>query len=746
MDLTKNMPSPLDKKVNDLGLIYIPPTSQTDPRVPLAEEFSLGSDLATDFTRKSRIQRGWQTLPTFTVAAPRILSIAGGRLISPVYPGVLALETQISIPPLPSATNLVRQEDGVYFVAFSSEVGAAQDPLLGQQTFQYKNQTTLQIDTITKENSRRRRAFWVLVCSTNSFDPATFISALSLQSNGDRSLNVVDVSDVGVTSSGLQIYCKDPNLSLGSSYIIAADSVEILPVCRIRRLQNYAERGYTWGLNGESPLSLDFSILRTATEDSTPLGIRVRKRIYEIFSGKPGAGNIYSRSVQNLTSGAVAGNPGRSGESAGSPNNSVCLANDQRITYTNQIWVQKNAVQVIVAANDGFGSALVQIPLNSSMPNGTRFSESRADHKLYSTDGTEQSSLGSFSNLGGQGALSWIADANSSIKPGNTVFAVPGVRFPAGSGFSIPFAQIEQVWLNSAGLSPTNIRRGDSEDLSAYEEPALNEKYIVVTGAERASLHYIYKKVVVVADVNGVAAIPNTELGCFAFIEGIAGRIDAPVYRGLNPNASYRALIYSPPRSLENWQFQMRYAEYQGTGALEPAFLDGAEVISAPSFWVHTQGGGNSVFQGDASVRFVPITMNLPVQTDSNRSGPPDYQFDAPIQLIGESYAGPITFRELPPTSGSGLALPSPGQKLRFTSYPGEIHPRSLSIRLLGDDQPLGFRTPVLASRSSFQAVLAFAVRKQAEVRLVIATYNSIGGENVTIDLAAKTAVDTFRI
>ena len=737
------MVSPQDMLPHEIGLVFVPPASQTDPRVPLAQDFTLSDDISIQFIRGARQKQGWVSPPTLTITSPLTLNITGG-LVTPIYPGTLNLSTSINIFPLASAASLVKQDETISLVAFSAEVGVSQDPVLGQQTFQYKD-ANAQISTITKENSRRRRVFWVLVSSTAPLTPSGFTSLLTLLPSGSRSLSVSSNSATGITSGTSQIYARDSNLLLGASYTVDPNSVEITPVCLIRRQQNYIDRGYTWGLNGEAPLTSDFSIIRVGNPPGASLGAQIEERLQQIFRGLPGSGTAYLRTVQNLTSGAVSNNAGNAGESAGSPNGSVCLGNDQRVTYTNQPVVQKLAVQVITAANNGSGSALIQMPLNTNMPSGTRFSEDRADHLIYAADGTEQSNLGTFSNLGGTGALSWVAAANSSIKPGNTVYAVPGIHFPPGSGFSVPFVSVEKAWINASSLSPDNILRGESQDLAAYADPVNSENYFVVTGGERAALHYIYKKITVTTSSSGVAVIPNSEVGCFAFVNGITGRINAPVLSGLSPSTPYKALIYNPPRSLENWQFLMKYADYQGTGSLEPTFLDGAKVITSPTFWVHTQGGGGSVFQGNAATRFVPIAMHLPSINTVDPSRPPTYSFDAPIQLIGESYGGPDTCRHLPAVPGSGLSLPAPGQVLSIATS-NQVNSRSLSIRLMADGETMGFKTPVLSSGLPFQAVLSFAVQKGSEIRLVIATYNSIGGENVPIDSSVNTAVDTFRL
>jgi hypothetical protein len=736
------MPDPLDRLNHDLGIVFVPPASPTDPRVPTAEELTLGQRIISSVISRSRIQQGWQQRPQLSFSQNRRLTIAEGKAILPIYPGVLSVNTTVTIPTLSSSASTIKQSDWVYLVGFEAEVGAAQDETLGQFPFQYRDRGTNQIATITKENTRRLRAFWAIVISTNPLTATDFLNLLTVEGD-NRKVAIADTSDLGFSLGAARFYARDPNLALNADYLIFSSSVNLIEVCQVRRLQNYTERGYTWGYGGEGALNGQYHLVSTAPQiDVRDLENAIRQRCREIFSGKPGAGSGYALTVQNLIASSVGGNPGYPGESAGSPNGSVCLADDQRVSFTNQAIIQKYGCQVVTATNNGSGSPLVTVSLNTSSPTGKFFSGNRLDHRVYSADGVDQSERGAWSNLGGTGSLIWVGDPNTTITPGSTVYVIPGIYYPPGSGFSVPFDDVLQVWRNATQISASNIRSADSEDLDSYIDPANNEDFFVIVGKERAALHYILKRVSITTDANGVAVIPATERGCFAFIQGVAGRIDAPVRTGLTANTTYKALVYYPPRTDETWQLLMSYAEYPGTGSVEAQFLSGATVASKPLFFIHTQGGGGAVHQGESDTQLAPIAMHLPAIAAPSI---PPYRFNAPVQILGEPYPGPITLREHPLLPAPGLALPAPGQTISLGAAT-QVQSRSLKAEVMVDGRLMGFRSPILASRAEFQAVLMFVAEKGGDRRLVIVTRNTSGGENIPVDSDQQTAFDTFRL
>ncbi|QLE46395.1 hypothetical protein FD723_39990 (plasmid) [Nostoc sp. C052] len=738
------MANPLEKKINDIAIKPEAPDSPAKPRVPLAQEFALGFQIVAYLFQLSRPQ-GWQVPPICKIVENK-LKIQGQALLRTYPTESLPIDTTIAIPPLESTTTVVKRDDFLSLVGFIAEVGITQDPSIGV-SFRYREPNTNNIITSPLlENSRRYRAFWMLVLSNTQITAEEFLNYTSLEANGDRRLAIVNKQDQGyLLSPNLRVWALDANLKDGVAYTLLPDAIEILPICIIKRVQNYQEDGYIQGYGGEGEIAQDLISSVANGQLLHELNNEViRRLIHEICRGVPGKGKVIKRVIINLSAGQASGNPGKAGIAANSLNGSYCIGNDQRIGFTNQKVTQKLGVTVVIASNDGSGRARLATGLNTNAPLGSIFSADKADHRIYSIDGIEQSALGNFSNLGGSGSLQWVAGENSTIRPGSQAFFVPAIIYPAGSGFSVPFLRCEHGYFsNGATISPINIRPGISDDIAAFELPQDGEPFIVITDSARAAILYIYKLVSVTADANGVVTIPLKEKGCFAFIQNYPGRIDAPVCKGLVPNQTYSALVYYPPRSQETWQFQFAYTEYQGVGVAEPNFLEGATILTPPLQVLHTQGGGLSVHVVNSSLRESLVGMHLPSLPSSPIKS---YDFDAPIQLPSESYDGPITLRhDIPPLPAPNLAFPTPGQviSLKTTST---LQDRSLKSALYVNEQLLGVRSPILASRSPYQLVIAFAAKKAEQLRLVVITHNCYGvaGENIAFDPSQDTAIDIF--
>lgn len=739
------MPNPLEKKINDIAIKPEAPKSPVSPRVPLAEEFALGFRVVSSLFQLSRPQ-GWQIQPNLQIVGDK-LKIQGQALLRTYPTESLTIDTAISIPPLESTTTVVKRDDFLSLIGFIAEVGIAQDPSIGV-SFRYREPNTNNIiNSPVLENSRRYRAFWILVLSNNQITAEDFLNYTSLESNGDRRLAIINKLEQGyLLAPNLRAWAQDSNLTDGVAYTLLTDAIEVLPICIIKRVQNYQEDGYIQGYGGEGDIAQDLvsSVATTSLRQNELDNEIIRRLIHEICRGIPGKGKVIKRVIVNLSAGQASGNPGKSGIAANSLNGSYCIGNDQRIGFTNQKITQNLGVTVVIASNDGSGRARLATGLNTNAPLGSIFSADKADHRIYSIDGIEQSALGNFSNLGGSGSLQWIAGENSTIRPGSQAFFVPAIIFPAGSGFSIPFLSCENGYFsNGAAISPINIRPGISHDIAAFELPQNGEPFIVITDSARAAIHYFYKLVTVVADANGVVSIPLKEKGCFAFIQNYPGRIDAPVCKGLVPNQTYSGLVYYPPRSQETWQFQFAYTEYQGVGIGEPDFLAGATILTTPLQILHTQGGGLSVHVVNSSLRESLVAMHLPSLPSSLVKS---YDFDAPIQLPSESYDGPITLRQdIPPLPAPNLAFPTPGQILTLKTT-SALRDRSLKSALYVNEQLLGVRSPILASRSPYQLVIAFAAKKADQIRLVVITHNchGVAGENIAFDPSQDTAIDIF--
>jgi hypothetical protein len=185
----------------------------------------------------------------------------------------------------------------------------------------------------------------------------------------------------------------------------------------------------------------------------------------------------------------------------------------------------------------------------------------------------------------------------------------------------------------------------------------------------------------------------------------------------------------------------MRVADYQGLGNTQSSWLDGAEIASSPIVYLHTKGGGESCFKGDATFRYIPISMQLP---QGNSTSYP-YTYNFAVQLLNAAYSASDAIREFTPSPASGLALPTVGQILSFVSNVS-VAPRSISGAISTGGKGIGFKLPILQNNNAAQAVIGFLVRKGSETRLLIATYNGVSGVDISIDSATGTGFDTFRI
>ena len=717
----------------DLAVVFVTPTGPDDVRVPTAPDVTGVGEVAMRLARQSRQSAGWVTPPTVTIAPPRGLTLSGGRARIPIAPSYdLSVPTgTIQIPALPAAGSIVNRLDRLSLVGLAAEVGGEQDTPLGSVVFQGRNNAGVLVEGSPKENTRRWRFFWVWVLSPDVLTADGFYQALNTNSAGDRVLTIANKTDTGFVLGDHRIYALDPNWVATKTYKVLPGQIDVLDAVSIRRLQNFADRGYTWGNGGEEPLDPRFAVALTGRLVDADLANTARQRLMNLLSGRPGGGFTYARSVQNFSAGAVIGNAGRVGEAASSPNNSVCLPSPNRVSFTNEAYLETLAAAKLTAGNDGNGNALLTVPLESC-PAGTRFSEIAANHKIYSLTGEEISSFGRFQNLGGVGALTWIADANQKLLPGQVAYFCPAVSLPAGSGFSVPFEAIEQVWAGDTGapLSAANIRDGRTDDLDAYAAPADSQSYFVVYGPERAAIHAIYKRVEVTANGSGVAVIPDGELGCFAFLSGVAGRIDKPAVTGLTPNTTYQALVYYPPRQSEAWQFQLRFAPYASVEPLAAlSWLEGARVVGHLTTIVHTQGGGGSIFRSGGELQYSPIAMHLPIAN----SPTPFYALNALAQLEGEASQGYVTFREVPFLPAPDRAQPSPGQMISAVAASAN-QPRSIRGRLSVGGRVLGLRTPRLDGNKPYQAIVAFVAEKSGVRRLVVATQTAPGGNTLSLD------------
>jgi hypothetical protein len=721
-------PSPLDRQPHDLGVKQMAPLSPTDLRVPTPEEFDLDSRIGINLFRAGRSEHRWLKMPTFTYSN-NTFAISGKLLQIGAPEPVTLSRVQFTPPPLPNTFSQIDRYDRLYLVGFTAEVGELEDPLLGQFSYGFAGG----VNSLAKENTRRYRYFWVLFYAIDSMlTVANVVAALG----NAKSLPIPNLLDTGFSRSGYQIYAKDRHLTADKTYKVLTDTIDVSPILGLYRHQNTTYNGYSYGINAEV-FNID-DVVSLAERPSDEYEDRIedicRQRFLNIAAGKVGKTDQYKRSVLNVSIGSNPANPGHQGISALSLNGSHATANDQRISFTNQAITETRQSYPLTVTLSTTGNSLISTGLNTNAPPGSVFSSDKTLHKIYKSDGTEQSQYGTWSNLSGTGGLQWLGTSNSTLIEGEVAYVVPAVDYPGGSGFDIPFLTVEKAWRNSVEISSANIRMGWSADLSAYENPVNGEEYILVLGTERVALHYIYRKVSIQVTANGVAAVPPSMNGCIAFIEGVPGRIDLPVKAGI-PSGAVNALIYHAPKSNDTWQIQVRAPDYQGIG--EPI---AGEICGTPIVYGHSQGAGGSVFRGELSTRYRPIALSLP----TTGTGIPSYSLDTPIQLSGEEYRGPVSLRELDLLPGSTGIEPSVGNQVEFGTATG-TYERSLSAPAIVNGEIIGFYAPLLANKKPYQIAIVIPIRT-AEGRYfgIIATKNTIGGENILLDPATGVAIDTF--
>lgn len=742
--------NPFSPKSNDLAVKFVPQTSPTDPRTVLAEEFNLNSSLGISLFISNRKKRWIEPLTVAPTSIDKQIKITG-RIQLEINPHDIVLNHKIIIPNLTEAPgSIFRRDDIVTLIGLAAEVGEEQDIVLGKVGFRYEDTQTNTIKTIEKENGRRIRSFWLLALNDKVTTNSHFLDILVNDTNtGEKLLTIANKDDIGFTVGGvggIKLYALDDNWAL-KNYKIVSGSVTTTPLCSVTRFQNYRENGYIYGLNGEEPfseLSLNDISDNFADGEQIDITTQIKKAVREIASGEKRKGSRRKKAILNFINGQAGNNPNNPGIAAIAMNGTYCLGNDQRIQFTNQKSMNKLFVARTQAIIDENENIVAGIGLNINAPFGSYFSENREDHKIYSLDGVDRSALGQFSNLRGNNynSLTWTFRNNGTIVPGQSLLFVPAIRYPSGSGMSIPYSYISKAWKDGILISPGNIRFGMDNDLNAYESPVNNESFIIIYGSERTAIHYIYKKISVVSSTNGTLVLPSTEKGCFAFVDGINGRLDTPVVTGLASSTSYNALCYYPPRSTETWQFELVYTDYQGKTD-KAAFLDNAIVCSEPICFFHTSGGGLSVHRGDAKLAASPISLHLPAIESVVKS----YDFDSPISFAHEPYENPISWKEdIEIFSAANLVYPTTGQKIGFTA--GNLSlAKSISGILKYGSKTLGLKVPPISGGNSFQAVIAFAVEKERKRMLVIATKNCIGNTPIEIALdSSQTAFDLFEI
>lgn len=750
----------VNRKANDLEILWVPPTDDTDERVPTAEELAASSHLAQqNLAAAQRGDRpaGLKNRPVFATSSGRGIVIpAGLSAYAPGHPALVPLPSNVTItlPALADTNSTISRYDRLYLMVFGVVITAALDSDINM-TFGWDNQSNV-LQTISQENTRRIRTVWALVCAQGTPTANDIYTALTTVGT-EKALTVNKAAAGSALGSTLRIYPQDPNLTDAAQYAVVQDTIELIDLCRVWRVQNLTQSGYVWGRNGEvSTLEPDFHIQPTCRyvgDGWEDWQVRARETLRRVLLGLPLIESpSYDRYVSNLINGNVSANLDAPGIATASPNGSTALSNTQRVSFTNERIVQKLfcvSIQTSSSTGGGGGLAQASVPFQTNSPAGSFFSQVATDHAVYTADGRNVTLDGTLTGLGGTGSLIWTANSAAIAAVGDVVYIAPGIVYPSGSGFAVT-GEIEKVFLEGAQINAANVRQA-GDDISAYTNPANGESHIVVLGKERGALHYIYEKFTVSSNSSGVLVIPSQATGEIAFISGTSaptGRQDLPVITGLANSSSYSILCYKAPPSTEKWQFQFKIARYAGTA--EKTLLNGSQISTMPISIGHTQGGGNSSFLADGELQYEAIAFRLPANTLN--AAAKHYQCNYRMAFAGEGDMGATSYREFFISAAPGLTVPRVGVALTtvdsFTSQG-----RGLAIKLTdGAGRSLGILKLPIQCAQIYQAVIAFLIQKAGERRLVIVTSNEGDtslASSVAFDSEAAgsyAAIDTFRI
>ena len=717
-------------KSRDIELIWVNPENvgELDERVPTAPELKANSRLSHKITQSTSaiaLPAGVTIRPTFASAANRGVVIGSDLgFHAPGHPSLASLGGVVTtqLPALPDAVSTISRYDHLQLAVFGVVVTAEIDPDLIFE-FEWGGQAGI-LQTRNKENTRRLRTAWMIVHSEGAPpDAAAIYAALTapVTMGGPRTLTVSNSAAGLALLNNLQGYPLDPTLVNAQTYEVIEETIQVIPLCRVWRAQEHSQNGYIWG-NGGEPLTFesDYHIQPTykyVGEGWRDVDSRAIATLERIAKGLPIVNSpSYDRAVENLINGQVGANADAPGLATASPNGSVAIANDQRISFTNQGGVQRYYCLPVTAIDSG-GFAQISVPFQSSPE--SYFSTNLEDHRVFNTNGRDISRDGAITGLGGTGALTWKANNAAIAAPGNVLYVQAGIYYPPGSGFQFA-GEVEAVYKDAIAVTTSNVRDGAlDQDIEAYTVPANGEDTIVVLGKERAALHYLYKRVTATTDSNGVLLIPPTARGVFAFINGVAGRVDSPVKTGLTGLTAYDALVYEPPRVGEAWQVQKKVARYAGTG--ESSFVDGAAIASSVFAFGNTQGGGNSVFLGSAELQYEPISFRLPANLTT--AAIKSYQVENRVAFVGERDINAKSFRRIDLVPASGYTYPRPGQSL---SLANAVDPqtRGQAVVLSVGGNPIGFTKNPIQFGYRYQVIIVFLLQKDGDQRMAIATFN----------------------
>lgn len=724
--------------MRDLAILWRGQQSDTDTRVPTAEELAATEDILRGHIADSRQIKplGLTTRPTLSGLGQSV-TIAGASIWSHRHPGLTTLPTlSLAMPPLSGGVP-VNRYDYLYLITMAVQVGAAQDDNVNL-SFQWRSGTVLQ--TVVRENTARLRSIYGLWVSQGEQSASAIAQAIG---------NSVTVSFSTPTVYGSsRLYWVDGTVADGATYALSG-AIEAISLARIWRLQNTTLSGFAWG--AESLITAihvqpNYRFVGDGWDDWQR---RSQETIWRIMRGEPIQNSpTQLRGVYNLLNGQVGGNNQAPGIAGVSPNGSPLLANEQRISFTNQAISQTVGVIALQTTDDGSGKSVATTAIASNSPTGTTLAGS--GHKLFDSTGADISSSGAFSVA--SGTLTWTATTAGTPAIESNVFLVPAINYPAGSGLPV-CGGIEQVYLGSAALTAANVRE---TDITAYTEPANAESHIVVMARANAAIQWIYKRFAVTSSGSGVVSLPAGARGLIAWINGPSapsGRQDKAVITGLSNSTAYSVLCYHAPPATEQWQFQLRHPAYAGTK--DNSYLSNARVATDAIAFAHSLGGGTT-FNSSAS-RPLPdgLLLNTCVAWQLPRTDEPgsvrDFTLNAEIRYENAGFYNRLTpFLSIPsPGAEAGLASLQAGAAIVVTSL-ASVYSQSLSASLATNGVNAGLLKPALSVSKAYQLILVYGVEKDGERRLLVLTINE-GSTTVNTAIAFSSntpsfvGIDTFR-
>lgn len=636
--------------------------------------------------------------------------------------------------------------------SFLSEVGEIQDSALGSTSLEYfiPNYENLtpdfqEIETQTKENSRRLRSFWGIVLS----EDIEFNSSLldPLINDGDTLPSITIPSNQNyidfTTNSGnrVRLYILDNNLKEGSQYFIFNDFFSTIPFLKLERKYGFVNKGYYWGGSSyENLLSTKYNCnwIKTHSNEEVFCEEELSFLLSSDFNENEYPEISLNKEVHNLFEGT-----NNSGDHPGihipSPNGYSLLTTPDRAQFKNeesdQIYTFRKR-QVIKDNNDNL---YVNYPLNLgdiSSQNGeniAKFNSKLDSHIIYDNQGNIISDEGYFSIQPDN--LTWFPEIDVSLEEGDFVYIQPSIIFKSGSGFNSSNLTLDKCWNSfndpNEEISSSNIREANSEDIDVYQSPANNENFIVIFGKERNAIHYIYRKVNITSDDNGYirADEVSNNNGVIAFISGFQGRINKPVVAGQGGFTTYSCLVYHIPKSSEKWQFEFTTTDFNYVNINN---LEGARIMSDLCQIAHTQGGGASVYQSGGEMRFSNFDIRLKPLSNPEY---PSYSLNTPI-IFGEEkgYEG-VGWRFVTFPPGVGVSYPKKGRRIQVKEG-----------ALWQGNNKLGYLMPSLYTEEPYQSLFSFICQTENNQKLLVIVKSNSDWGTVTFENTNNTSLTIINL